>query len=74
MGSIDSAEKEMELIAYLYNFMDDQEKASWSRQDAEEMVNDQRLYEINMGAAPRDYDANDFYEVIAEFIAQDAQE
>ena len=64
----------MELIAHLYSLMDDEEKDGWSRQAAEDMVADQRRYEIDHGIAPRKYDACDFYETIAELIAQDSCE
>lgn len=74
MKNTNSNEQVMELIAYLYGFLDDEDKASWSRQDAEKMVSDQRRYEIDRGIAPHDYEVDDFYEVIAEFIAQDAEE
>ena len=65
---------EMELLAHLYSLMDEDAKESWSRQDAEDMVADQRRYEIDHGVTPREYDVCDFYEVISEFIAQDAEE
>ena len=64
----------MELIAYLYSFMDDEEKTDWSRQAAENMVTDQRRYEIAHGITPREYDAKDFYDTIAELIAQDTED
>lgn len=64
----------MELIAHLYSMMDDDEKAEWSPEAAKDMVLDQRRYEIEQGIAPREYDANDFYETITELIAQDAEE
>ena len=38
------------------------------------MVADQRRYEIDHGITPRDYDACDFYEIIAELIEQDAED
>lgn len=37
------------------------------------MVADQRRYEIEQGNTPREYDAHDFYETIAELIAQDEE-
>ena len=67
----DTDDDTMELIAHLYSFMDEEDKDNWSRQDAEDMVADQRRYEIDNGITPREYDACDFYEAIAEFIAQD---
>lgn len=68
----DTDDDPMELFAHLYNLMDDEEKGSWSRQAAVDMLADQRRYEIDHGLTPREYDANEFHEVIAEFIAQDA--
>lgn len=67
-------EETMELIAHLYSLMTDEEKEGWSRQAAEDMVADQRRYEIDHGITPREYDACDFYETIAELIAQDSCE
>ena len=67
-------EDPMELIAYLYSFMDDEEKTDWSRQAAKNMVTDQRRYEIAHGIVPREYDTKDFYDTIAELIAQDTED
>ena len=64
----------MELIAHLYSLMDDEEKDGWSQQAAETMVIDQRRYEIDQGITPSEYDAQEFYEIIAELIAQDSFE
>ena len=61
----------MELIAYLYSFMDEEDYASWSLQEAQNMVNYQYSYEIEHGYALGHYDPADFYEVIPEFIQQD---
>ena len=63
----------MELIAYLYSFMDEEDYASWSLQEAQNMVNDQYRYEIEHGYTLGHYDPADFYEVISEFIQQDAE-
>jgi len=68
--TVETDDETMELIAHLYSMMDDEEKDGWSRQAAEEMVADQRRYEIDHGITPRDYDACDFYETIAELIEQ----
>ena len=64
----------MELIAHLYSFMTDDDKADWSIEEAEKMVADQYRYEIGNGITPPYYSTADFYEVIAEFIAQDAED
>lgn len=63
----------MELIAYLYSFMDEEDYASWSLQEAQNMVNDQYRYEIEHGYTFGHYDPVDFYEVISEFIRQDTE-
>ena len=63
----------MELIAYLYSFMDEEDYASWSLQEAQNMVNDQYRYEIEHGYVLGHYDPADFYEVISEFIRQDTE-
>ena len=72
--TVETDDETMELIAHLYSLMDDEEKEDWSRQAAEDMVADQRRYEIDHGNPPRDYDACDFYEIIAELIEQDAED
>lgn len=63
----------MELIAYLYSFMDEEDYASWSLQEAQNMVNDQYRYEIEHGYTLGHYAPVDFYEVISEFIRQDTE-
>lgn len=67
----DAEDDTMELYAHLYSLMDDVEKSIWSRKHADDVLADQRRYEIDHGITPREYDALDFYETIAEFIAQD---
>ena len=74
MKNTPPTDETMELIAHLYSLMDDEEKDNWSRQAAEDMVLDQRRYEIERGITLREYDACDFYETIAELIAQDSSE
>ena len=65
----------MELIAYLYSLMDEDEKANWSMQAAQDMVDDQYRYEIEVEhTTPGFYNARDFYEIIRDFMAQDAAE
>ena len=63
----------MELIAYLYSFMDEEDYASWSLQEAQNMVDDQYCYEIEHGYTLGHYDPVDFYEVISELIRQDTE-
>lgn len=74
MSNTPKSDTTMELIAHLYSLMDDEEKDGWSQQAAETMVADQRRYEIDHGITPREYDAQEFYEIIAELIAQDSFE
>ncbi len=64
----------MELLAHLYGYMSEEEKATWSPKDAQEMMDDQRRYEIEQGLEPKDYDVADVYEVIRQFIQQDAED
>ena len=64
----------MELLAYLYGCMGEEEKATWSPKDAQEMMDDQRRYEIEQGLEPKEYDVADVYEVIRQFIQQDAED
>ena len=63
----------MELIAYLYSFMDEEDYASWSLQEAQNMVNDQYRYEIAHGYTLGHYAPVDFYDVISEFIRQNTE-
>ena len=64
----------MELLAYLYGYMGEEEKATWSPKDAQEMMDDQRRYEIEQGLEPKEYDVADVYEVIRQFIQPDAED
>ena len=64
----------MELLAYLYGYRGEEEKATWSPKDAQEMMDDQRRYEIEQGLEPKEYDVADVYEVIRQFIQQDAED
>lgn len=64
----------MELIAYLYNFMDENDKAGWSIEEARKMVADQYRYEIGQGITPPYYSTTEFYEIIAGFIRRDAED
>ena len=54
--------------------MGEEEKATWSPKDAQEMMDDQRRYEIEQGLEPKEYDVADVYEVIRQFIQQDAED
>lgn len=71
--SMDS-EKIMDLIVDIYNNMDDEDKATFTLETAKEMVKDQIEIDFSHGREPLDYDPQDFYEVICEFIQQDAED
>ncbi len=64
----------MELLAYLYDFMDETDKAAWSLSEAEALVEDQLFYEMANAHTTQTYDAQDVYEVIRQFIEQDAED
>ena len=74
MKTTQDIDSEMELFAHLYSLMDEVEKSIWSRKHADDVLADQRRYEIAHGITPHEYDAIAFYETIAEFIEQDAEE
>ena len=67
-------EKIMDLIVDIYNNMDDEDKATFTLETAKEMVKDQIEIDFSHGREPLDYDPQDFYEVICEFIQQDAED
>ena len=64
----------MELIAYLYNFMDENDKAGWSIEEARKMVTDQYRYEIGQGMTPPYYSTTEFHEIVADFIQRDTED
>ena len=64
----------LELIAHLYSFMDENEKAGWSMEEARKIVDDQYRYEIEQGMTPPYYSTTEFYEIIADFIRRDAED
>ena len=67
-------ERIMDLIVDIYNQMDEDDKASFTLEEAENMVKDQIEIDFSHGREPLDYDPQDFYEVICEFIQQDAED
>ena len=67
-------ERIMDLIVDIYNQMDEDDKASFTLEEAENMVKDQIEIDFSHGREPLDYDPQLFYEVIREFIQQDAEE
>ena len=67
-------ERIMDLIVDIYNQMDEDDKAHFTLEEAENMVKDQIEIDFSHGREPLDYDPQLFYEVIREFIQQDAEE
>ena len=65
------SEAQMELMAHLYSFMTDEDKADWSMKAAQDMVDDQHRYEIENGILTTVYFARDFYEFIRDLIASE---
>ena len=55
------------LLGEIYPHMDETEKESWCRKDAEDLVHDLEPEGIEA-------DVDEVYEIIAEFIRQDAEE
>ena len=67
-------EKVMDLIVDIYNNMNDEDKAGFTLETAKEMVKDQIEIDFSHGREPLEYDPQHFYEVIREFIEQDAED
>lgn len=67
-------ERVMDLIVDIYNNMNDEDKASFTLETAKEMVKDQIEIDFSQGREPLEYDSQLFYEVIREFIEQDAED
>ena len=67
-------ERIMDLIVDIYNQMDEDDKASFTLEEAENMVKDQIEIDFSHGREPLDYDPQLFYEVICEFIQQGAED
>ena len=67
-------ERIMDLIVDIYNNMGDEDKATFTPETAKEMVEDQIEIDFSHGREPLDYDPQLFYEVICEFIQQDAED
>lgn len=63
----------IELIAKIYGYMDDAEKASFTLEAAKEMVEDQIQIDKDHGRKPLEYDLN-FSTIPCEFIRQDAED
>ena len=67
-------ERVMDLIVDIYNNMNDEDKAGFTLENAKEMIKDQIEIDFSHGREPLDYDPQLFYEVICEFIQQDAED
>jgi hypothetical protein len=67
-------EKVMDLIVDIYNNMNDEDKAGFTLETAKEMVKDQIEIDFSHGREPLEYAPQLFYEVIREFIEQDAED
>ena len=63
-------ERVMDLIVDIYNNMNDEDKAGFTL----EAVKDQIEIDFSQGREPLEYDPQLFYEVIREFIEQDAED
>ena len=67
-------ESVMDLIVDIYNNMNDEDKTGFTLETAKEMVKDQIRMDKEAGREPLNYDPQFFYEVIREFIEQDAED
>lgn len=67
-------ERVMDLIVDIYNNMNDEDKTGFTLETAKEMVKDQIEIDFSHGREPLEYDPQFFYEVIREFIEQDAED
>lgn len=63
-----------EILADLYNNMDEDEKASWSREAALILIDDMVRYDRSRGLEPLPYELEDVYTFILALIRQDAEE
>lgn len=59
----------MELIAKIYGYMDDAEKASFTLEAAKEMVEDQIQIDKDYGRKPLEYDPELFYDTMRVYPA-----
>ena len=60
----------MELIAKIYGYMDDAEKASFTLEAAKEMVEDQIQIDKDHGRKPLEYDPELFYDTMRVYPAR----
>ena len=63
-----------EILADLYNNMDEDEKASWSREAALILIDDMVRYDKSRGFEPLSYEQEDVYTFILALIRQDAED
>ena len=66
-------ERIMDLIVDIYNNMDDKDKATFTLEDAEDMVEDQIRMDKEAGREPLAYDPQFFYDTIVELMEQDTE-
>ena len=66
-------ERIMDLIVDIYNNMDDKDKATFTLEDAEDMVEDQIRMHKEAGREPLAYDPQFFYDTIVELMEQDTE-
>ena len=63
-----------EILVILYNNMDEEEKASWSREAALILIDDMVRYDQSRGLEPLQYELEDVYTFILALIRQDYDE
>ena len=64
----------MRIILKVYDAMDEQDRATWSLEEAEKVVADQILMDKERSLTPLPYEAEDFYDTICALIALDREE
>lgn len=62
---------EMELISKLYSYMDENDKANWSREAAKDMYEDELNISAKNGHKCPIESSEVLFDTIAEFISQD---
>lgn len=67
-------ERIMDIIVDIYNQMDEDDKASFSLEEAQYMVEDQIQIDRDHGRKPMEYDPELFYDTICQLIRQDAED
>ncbi len=62
-----------EILVDLYNNMDDADKAAWSREAAQILIDDMIRYDRSHGYQPLAYELEDVFTFILALIRQDAE-